>query len=988
MGIEENYGITVKKPISVWTRDLNISPKTFFINLSKATINGVKGDFDDCAENLLDSVADIKNEEKIGQLAWVLVFQSLQNSIAELIKECLDLLNIDPMLNLISVEKDLKEALDETFKAEFVITSDFLDSPERLEILSVFSILLEQYCRTFGASSIDAKSIASKLPNKFSLSIYKLWIDSSDKFQGLVDVLQSPISKSNNEHRKWQIYHQSLNVAVDKRIFKESFGLKDIYIKPRAYYKAPLKNDIVKSENKAKNTLKHVIDLHAYLESWILKQDTSDNLKLISGGPGSGKSSFSKVFSSEIAKKTGFNVLLIQLHLLDMSKDLNTAIQSYCDEYKALYKLDVFASNKLIIIFDGLDEISMQGKIGANVSINFINELKRKSEFFSQDNKNIKLIVTGRDLAIQSCENIVKEVKKYINIVPYFIPQNSYPIISEEYYDPENLLLIDQRNIWWKKFSALKGLEWNCLPPEINNDELEPISSQPLLGYLLALSYLRGQIDFSEGPNLNSIYHDLLESVYDRQYASDDGHNSKTHSTIEMLSKEDFDLLMQEVALAVWHSNGTTATEKYIYDHLRFNELEYLLEQFQNDSGNGVSSLLLSFYFRKHGQTDQGESTFEFTHKSFGEYLTAKKLVNLIIDLSDAYIEKKQNYRKGKKLDDIIYEWVKATGKSTFEIYLFSFVRNEFENLNLSKNRLNEIYNCLTIMINDSIQNNFALEKFPELTFKQMISYSENANLALMALHSACTRVLFDDEEKDYEEKLRPKTLEIESWLDKNMINDKFNAHLEYMDFSELEIHFKNFNEANISYSQFCISEVGNCSFNEASAEGVDLSFCNIFTTNFLGANLFVSNFTSSNIIDVDFSNADMTAASLLEANLSEVKFVNTRLEHANLSRASFENSDLSEANLAEAELTNATFINTNLSKANFKEASLQGCNFSGANLQGADFNCANLSNANLSNANLSNAVLSNATLTGAKIKGCDFTGVDMTDVDLTGSIK
>jgi uncharacterized protein YjbI with pentapeptide repeats len=977
MDNQSSFGIILSKPISVWSRDLSISPKSFITNLAKATINGFKGEFDDCAENLLDSIANINTEEKIGQLAWILIYQSTQNSIIELVKECSDLLNISPTFQLDAIEKKLEQTINETFETKLVIDSEFLEHPEKLEIIISFSRLIEAFCLEFGATPVNSKAIASKLPNKFSLSIYKLWLNSSDKFQDLLDVLESPISKKNSALRKWQIYHQSLHVGLEKRVFKESFGLNDIYVKPRAFYKALKTADV--SGLKLKNTelVPHIIDLHTYLEAWLLKHDTSDNLKLVSGQPGSGKSSFSKCFSSDIAKKTGYNVVLIQLHLLDMSKDLTLAIQSYCNENQSLRGLDVMSSDKLLIVFDGLDEISMQGKIGAIVSNSFISELKRKSEFLSQDKRNVKFIVTGRDLSIQSCENVVKESKKYLYILPYHVSKKDIKDNFENLYDPDNLLKIDQRHLWWENFCLLKGLSLNAMPTEIESAELQPISSQPLLGYLLALSYLRGQIDFKGNPNLNTIYQDLLDSVFDRQYASEEGDSTRTHTSVATLTSEDFDVLMQEVALAVWHSNGTTATENFIYEHLRINELEHLLDQFKNETENGVSSLLLSFYFRKHGQTEKGESTFEFTHKSFGEYLTAKKLVNLIIELSEGYTEKKKNYRKGKKLEDIIHEWVRATGESTFEIYLFSFVYNELINLNLSKDKIEEIYNFLVTIINESIQNDFALERFRNLTFNKIISYYENSNLALIALHSACSKILFNDEKRpiDFEDHSDDKQKNMGVWMDRNLLNHRFTSHLEYMNLTSITLGFKDFSAANLQHSSFHNSHIFNSLFVESQGEGIIMTLCDIFDCDFSNSQLSGSDFSYSTLNNVDFSHSylydiKMDHCSLYKVKLKDSFATNSDFSYSKIFGANFEKGDFNHSNFKNTEL-----IDANLAGANFENACLLGCNLSNSNL----------TNATLTFAKLKGAKLKGAILTGVDLTGVDLTGVDLTDVDLTG---
>jgi len=58
------------------------------------------------------------------------------------------------------------------------------------------------------------------------------------------------------------------------------------------------------------------------------------------------------------------------------------------------------------------------------------------------------------------------------------------------------------------------------LPKELIHPDLDEITAQPLLNYLVALSFTRGKLDFSSDINLNSIYSDLVAAVHERGYES------------------------------------------------------------------------------------------------------------------------------------------------------------------------------------------------------------------------------------------------------------------------------------------------------------------------------------------------------------------------------------------------------------------------------------------------------------------------------------
>jgi hypothetical protein len=87
--------------------------------------------------------------------------------------------------------------------------------------------------------------------------------------------------------------------------------------------------------------------------------------------------------------------------------------------------------------------------------------------------------------------------------------------------DPEGHLKSDLRQLRWKQYGALIGRDFGALPKELRRDDLDEITAQPLLNYLIALSYQRdqrGRLDFKKGINLNQIYADLVAAVHERGY--------------------------------------------------------------------------------------------------------------------------------------------------------------------------------------------------------------------------------------------------------------------------------------------------------------------------------------------------------------------------------------------------------------------------------------------------------------------------------------
>ena len=194
---------------------------------------------------------------------------------------------------------------------------------------------------------------------------------------------------------------------------------------------------------------------------------------------------------------------------------------------------------------------------------------------------------------------------------------------------------------------------------------------------MIALSYERDKLKFTADTNLNEIYADLLEAVYKRRY------EKHGYRPLEGISIEEFIGILEEIALACWHGNGRTTTVKEIESHCKNSGLSQVLDNFQKsfeqDSQACITRLLAAFYFRESGGIRDREKTFEFTHKSFGEYLTAKRIVEEVKNIYEDLEVRRQNFRKGCNESDALVRWATLCGLSPMSKYLFNFVWDEIE---------------------------------------------------------------------------------------------------------------------------------------------------------------------------------------------------------------------------------------------------------------------------------------------------------------------
>ena len=82
-----------------------------------------------------------------------------------------------------------------------------------------------------------------------------------------------------------------------------------------------------------------------------------------------------------------------------------------------------------------------------------------------------------------------------------------------------------------------------------------------------------------------------------------------------------------------------------------------MLDAFQEGAKAGVTRLLAAFFFRQYGQRISGDPTFVFTHKSFGEYLAARRVVRAMERVSRELERRASSPDEGWDERDALTHW-------------------------------------------------------------------------------------------------------------------------------------------------------------------------------------------------------------------------------------------------------------------------------------------------------------------------------------------
>jgi len=920
-------GIKVEQPVSVWKKEIKANPKGLFASLGKAAINGAFLKWDDFAESGVEVLENLGLEAKPGEIAGLLIVRSLMQGMQDLLDENRGLLNQKPD-NLTELYNHLNASLTSN---ELILDPDFFQHPQNLPIVQEAKTGFAEWLEGYVEKKVEAEMISSRLPAYFVFALNDQWVKHSQDYIALKQVLDTPFTQATRREQGWLRYRARLQKRVDEPIFWEAFSLKQVYVPLRAYYEREVAGQSERkfergiSENK--NYERVIVDLNSELETWLQNAEADDAIRLISGGPGSGKSSFAKMFAAQQAEKGEIPVLFIPLHLFKLSDDLVKAVGEFVQVEGFLSHNPLDRENgelRLLIIFDGLDELSMQGKIAEQAAKEFVEEVRREVDRFNYQHLRVQVLITGREVVVQANRSKFRKPRQLLYILPYFVTKKERD--RQKYIDEQNLLEEDQRQVWWQFYGQAKGKHYDGLPPELDKDNLVEITAQPLLNYLVALSFERDKLRFSKDTNLNEIYADLLDAVYER------GYEKHGYRLTEGIEKYEFIAILEEIALACWHGDGRTTSVKEIEDHCDNSGLRQILDRFQatlqEDSRASITRLLTAFYFRESGEIRNREKTFEFTHKSFGEYLTAKRIIEGVRLIHEDLEERKRNFRKGCDERDALVRWATLCGLSAMDEYLFQFVCDEMRLQDLSKVR--DWQNTLCRLIEFMLRHGMPMEGLnPRPNFQEEMRQARNAEEALLAVLNACARVTRKISDINWHS---PEAFG--TWISRLQVNK--------------------IGKKNILTSE-CLSFL--------NLKKCFLSFRNFYRANFRGTNLNGTNLGGANLVDANLNGTNLGGANLVDANLN-----GTNLGGANLVDANLNGTQLGLANLKGANLRG-----TNLFGANLEMADLRG-----ANLREADFEIANLEGANLVEANLEGANLGGANLEGANLQGTILEGKDI----------
>ena len=523
---------------------------------------------------------------------------------------------------------------------------------------------------------------------------------------------------------------------MEESLFQEPFSLTQVYVAPRAYYEQTKRDardgltDGRSASGTGEKSLKTVVMLEDQLEEWLNKYDKNDALRVLSGGPGSGKSCFAKMLAARQAAQ-GRRVIYLPLHLIDANLDLASEVGRVLQAggfftHNPLSAED--GDDRVLLILDGLDELAILGKIAENIAQAFVRSVSLHADRRNQDKPRLQVLITGRTMVIEANELEFRKEGQLLHLLSYVEVTDNEGRPKGGWKDPEQFLKADQRNDWWKKYGLATGHDYEGLPQELARQDLVEVTAQPLLCLLVALSYERKRVDFSKEVNLNVVYDDLLNSIYDRPWGD------QKNFAVRGMKPEHFCRVLEEIGLAAWHGNGRTTTVREIREHCERANLTRMLDVFKEGAEAGVTRLLTAFYFRQAG-VQNDEQAFEFTHKSFGEYLAARRVAGALAGLSEEFNLHESEFDRGWDENAALLHWAQICGPAVLEPNIIRFLKHLVALAEVEK--AGEWQQTLCRLIPFLLRKGLPMQ-MEKLTFGEASRQARNAEEALLVALSAC----------------------------------------------------------------------------------------------------------------------------------------------------------------------------------------------------------------------------------------------------------
>jgi hypothetical protein len=843
---------------------------------------------------VLRAVRGLRGEDAVEMRARVLVLETLGFAITATIAAT----PLSTRPNKVEIQRIFEQLIaygEELIRSDGpILERENLEHPGSFRFFTDFFTSIPPQLQIFGLRESD-ESIKARFLTYVTQGVVQIRSRDPDYFFPVIVALSGPDVVADLRSRAWQRYRallikrfedeplfgeDSKKGATLAQVYQPLRGWWDLTDEIRSEVATPANKSTVGATSKIKRHFGMLDDL---ILEWLGTNDVIDRVRLISGGPGSGKSTFAKQLAAKLAQESKWRTLLVPLQRLKGSGPLENRINDYFrlqldepfdTETLPLIDLGRDGIADWVVIFDGLDELAKEGSNSESAAQDFASALADWRGRLG--GMAVRFIVLGRAPSMQEARRrLGLHGRGTVNVADMLPYDKSAPHLPNvQLSDPQKLAAKDQRPEFWKRWAAAKMLSPEP-PKAFCVDELSDLTKEPLLAYLLILSGYASDRWPEAAENRNRIYQAIFDQIWHRE------RTKPARMFLNDLGREGFDLLMQALGLAAWRGGGRTgdsATFTAVRDTFIRQDL---LTKAKALGAADLGNVALLFYTRKDEEGGQG---YEFLHKSFGEYLTARGLFGAFRRWGNQVADPTLDF----DADEFLRRWLTLTGPTSITSEIIGFLVNEvrlqsFDQSNSAPWEAARMWirTCETL-VDAMVRIGLPAHEVARL-WRVAELHESNAEMALMAVLNALALTAYPEHLFNYDGAgaWGAGPVKISVFEDDR---DSFAVFVARLSTGQATGYLSPSGYATIGPDGLIFQLVS-----RLSLRGVNLACRSFLGTEFEGSN---------------FERANLLGATLVQCNLSLSNFQHAGLEHVN-----FENSVLSGADFRESKLDHAIFI-------------------------------------------------------------------------------
>lgn len=760
--------------------------------------------------------------------------------------------------------------------APLELTAAAFTDPERWPS---FPGLLDLFDRVTKAGGVDeetrpllCRAFAAALP----LTMAAEWRAQGEAYRAVNAAIERPTPFDEAERRAldWRAYRDRLIRAVDtplRSLAPERIrrSLRDLYVPLRAAPGDP-DNPEARVGPRAASRKRRILWLDAALHGWATRQDPAprDAFLVLSGEPGAGKSSACAILAAQLAAE-GRRVLLVPLARLSITGDSRVELSDHVMEelgHDALDHARRHGGEPLVLILDGLDELAKAGQGATALLGGFIGQLANEISVINRDGVRVRLLLAGRPGAASATESIVRAEDARLHVLRYVIPW-----AERGRFDNQELAGQDQREEWWRRFDPDQGMPESL---RCNDPHIVSLTEQPLLNWLLAqILTLEGPETAAKLSNRHELYTSLFDHVLSRAHRREDGDGS--NEAIDAAGRERLERMLEEVAIAAWHAGSDRAVPLPVVEaRLREAGLAGELDRLSEKRDHALTALLDSFFCRGHQGTEH--RVVEFTHKSFGQFLTARRLVREIEAIH-------QRLGSGSDSEDAVgclSRWLKLCGPATIDRGIFDFLQEGVQAAATAERKVVAWHGTLVPLFTVCMADGMPLPA-GETRGRAVERQTRNAEVGLLAMLSVIIRA-----------------------TGTSLPRVKLPHQADLV--PTLHRLFGPPGERSIARQSLNALELTKANLLDADLRDVDLTRANLEGANLMGASLWGATLDGANLRNAALTGADLRGARLLDSNLWGANLSGTDMRGALLMGADLRRSILTDTAQKDTDFTGA----------------------------------------------------------------------------------